>query len=427
MSNKLESGESVQYAESGDVSAPHRGDSLVGWGVAATTASKVSTAGPKLSVREIQDVVSALRTAADEAVDHVQRITQLEAAAGLRNSPVLVVDRATWSKATIESFKSMLTPTLRRLWDAKGHTMSSASTAVSAAVSGTELGVITGFLSANVLGQFDPFAGRHGRLLLVAPNIVTIERELMVEPSDFRLWVCLHEQTHRVQFAAAPWLQGHLQENITQLTAGMLDSQDALADRLKNAAKVASEAFKGRKSGSDSEELPSQSTLMSAIQTPEERAILSHVTAVMSLLEGHANVVMDAIDASIVPSVKTIRRRFDDRGRNRSSLENFVRRLLGLDAKMRQYRDGQIFVEYAVKELGMSGFNVVWEGPENLPTEHELHHPQEWVERMRSGQGGPGNQAGQGDLAGQGGAGPAETVDADAGAHAPQTDATSGN
>ncbi len=370
----------------------NRGDSLIGWGIAATTASKVTTAGPRLSSKEIKDVVAALRVSADEAVDHVQRITQLEAAAGLRNSPVLVVDRATWAQATIESFRTMLSPSLRRLWDAKGDTMSAGSLAVSSAVSGTELGVITGFLSGNVLGQFDPFSGTNGRLLLVAPNIVTIERELVVEPADFRLWVCLHEQTHRVQFAAAPWLQGHLQENIEKLTGGLLDSPDDLVDRLKNAARVATEVFKGRNSLSPSsasssksgEVLPSQSTLMSALQTPEERAVLSHVTAVMSLLEGHANVVMDAIDASIVPSVKTIRRRFDDRGKNRTSLEKFIRRVLGLDAKMRQYQDGQKFVQHAVDAMGMDGFNVVWAGPENLPTEHELHNPQEWVERMRA-------------------------------------------
>lgn len=362
----------------------NRGESLIGWGVANTTAAKVSTAGPKLSSREIQDVVSALRLAADEAVDHVQRITGLEAAAGLRNSPVLVVDRATWAQATIESFRTMLSPALQRLWEAKGHTMSPGSVAVSSAVSGGELGVITGFLSANVLGQFDPFAGEHGRLLLVAPNIVTIERDLVVDPADFRLWVCLHEQTHRVQFAAAPWLQGHLQENINKLTSGLLDSPDALSSRLKNAAAVASEALKGRKSSAGADELPSQGSLMAAIQTPEERAVLSHVTAVMSLLEGHANVVMDAIDASVVPSVKTIRRRFDDRGKNRTSVEKFIRRVLGMDAKMRQYQDGQKFVQHAVDELGMDGFNVVWSGPENLPTEHELHNPQEWVERMRS-------------------------------------------
>lgn len=109
---------------------------------------------------------------------------------------------------------------------------------------------------------------------------------------------------------------------------------------------------------------------------------MSHLTAVMSLLEGHANVVMDAVDASIVPTVKTIRRRFEDRGKNRSPLERLVRKLLQLDAKAAQYRDGQKFVGHIVDVIGMEKFNTIWESSEHLPTEEELHDPDSWISRM---------------------------------------------
>ncbi|TFI36338.1 hydrolase, partial [Micrococcus endophyticus] len=124
--------------------------------------------------------------------------------------------------------------------------------------------------------------------------------------------------------------------------------------------------------------------LLGALQDEEDRARLSHVTAVMSLLEGHANVVMDGVDADVVSSVKTIRRRFEDRADRRSPLDRMLRRLLGMDAKMAQYRDGQRFVSAAVAELGMDGFNVVWDAPELLPTEDELHRPERWTARVRA-------------------------------------------
>ncbi|MGJ9404392.1 zinc-dependent metalloprotease [Arthrobacter sp. KK5.5] len=364
---------------------------LINWELAAGTAARLSTPGPKLTPAEAADVVADLRRHADESVGHVHRITGLEAARDLRDSQVLIVDRASWARANVHSFEALLEPVLRRLAETKRDQLDAGSVAVGATVTGAEMGSILAFLSSKVLGQYDPFAALMragiapgGRLLLVAPNIVEIERELNVEPADFRLWVCLHEQTHRVQFASAPWLRDHLRESIGQLTGGLFDKADGFGDRLRAAARAAVESRVGRdrRDEGTTPEPGSGAGLLSVIQDPEDRAVMSHLTAVMSLLEGHANVVMDAVDASIVPSVKTIRQRFNDRGANRGALETWLRRFLGMEAKMRQYADGQRFVSAVVRRIGMDGFNVVWEGPENLPTERELHHPDEWISRV---------------------------------------------
>ncbi|MEE1621409.1 zinc-dependent metalloprotease [Zafaria sp. Z1313] len=367
---------------------------LINWDLAAATAARLTTAGPKLKTREIEQLVEELRAHADASVEHVHRITGLDAARGLRDSSVLVVDRSSWAKANIQSFQALLDPALRRLAETKGDKLSGSGAAIGGGVTGAEMGAILSFLASKVLGQYDPFAGllrpglpAGGRLLLVAPNIVEIERELNVEPDDFRLWVCLHEQTHRVQFAAAPWLRDHLRENIGALTSGLLDKADGLGERLKAAAREALDARAGRAPASSPEDAAGEGkgsgpALLTALQDPEDQAVMSHLTAVMSLLEGHANVVMDAVDASIVPSVKTIRRRFNQRGANRGPVETWLRRVLGLEAKMRQYADGQKFVAAVVKEVGMEGFNAVWERAENLPSERELHHPEEWVARV---------------------------------------------
>ncbi len=252
------------------------------------------------------------------------------------------------------------------------------------------MGAILAFLSSKVLGQYDPFAGllreevpSGGRLVLVAPNIVAIERELKVDINDFRLWVALHEQTHRVQFAAAPWLREHLRGKISELLASLLAEPEALGQRIKAAAG----SLTGGNSKTENAQVPAEEAesslgLLSALQNSEQKEILSHVTAVMSLLEGHANVVMDAVDSSIVPTVKTIRQRFGGRGKDRSPLEKWIRKMLGMDAKMRQYADGQRFVNKAVALVGMETFNKVWERVENLPTETELHHPEQWAARI---------------------------------------------
>ncbi|SJN30499.1 possible hydrolase [Micrococcus lylae] len=419
----------------------------IDWAVAARTAGALVPPGPRLSARQAKAEAEGLRRAADASVEHVHRLTGLEAARDLRDSQVLIVDRATWATANTRSFKALLAPTFAHLAATRPQEYAVSTTPVATAATGAELGAILAFLGSKVLGQYDPFAalsGNGGRLMLVAPNVAAVRAEINVVPEDFRLWVCLHEQTHRVQFAAAGWLAAHLQEKLTELSSALFDKSDSLPERLRAAfaaalpgksnddgptgrpavsadpavtavgedpahgaggASAEEEAAvdlqtgagaavgKGGAGGPGGAERPGGAEgpggaerpggLLGALQDDEDRARLSHLTAVMSLLEGHANVVMDAVDAEVVETVKTIRRRFNARGDRRSPLERFVRRLIGMDAKMRQYADGQRFVDAAVAELGMDGFNVVWDDPALLPTEAEIHAPDLWVARMR--------------------------------------------
>lgn len=359
---------------------------LINWDFAAATAAKLAAPGPSLSGNEISAAVADLRRMADKSVPHVHQITGLDAAADLRDSQVLIVDRASWAKANTQSFSVMLASTLARVEEkaSSQNALKPTARAISGTVTGAQLGGILAFLSSKVLGQYDPFAAMApgspippaGRLLLVAPNIISVERELGVDPSDFRLWVCLHEQTHRVQFAAAPWLREHMLAEVDKLSGLLLGNIDTLGERVSTALRGVGKTPVG------AEVQKSPGGLMDLLQDPAEKAALSHLTAVMSLLEGHANVVMDAVDASIVPTVKTIRQRFNARGKDRGAVEKLIRNLLGLNAKMRQYTDGARFVRAAVSHVGMTGFNAVWESAENLPTEAEIHAPSEWVRRM---------------------------------------------
>jgi coenzyme F420 biosynthesis associated uncharacterized protein len=356
---------------------------LINWDLAASAAARLAPAGPDLKPAAINEAVDSLRRLADASVPHVHEITGLEAARDLRDSSVLVVDRASWAKANTQSFAVMLKPAMQKMLDNRRGSLSPSAASVSGAITGSQLGAVLAFLSSKVLGQYDPFAAlaenssapAAGRLLLVAPNIISVERELNVTPEDFRLWVCLHEQTHRVQFAAAPWLRHHMLEQIDNLSGHLLGNVDSLMDR----ATAAARSLKDRSATGNT---PGRGAILDLLQDPEEKAAISHLTAVMSLLEGHANVVMDAVDASIVPSVKTIRQRFNDRGKDRGVIEKFIRSLLGLDAKMRQYSDGARFVRAVVDVAGMEGFNRVWDSADNLPTEPEIHDAKLWLERM---------------------------------------------
>lgn len=377
---------------------------MINWELAAKTAANLAPAGPDLSGSEISAAVENLRLMAEKSVPHVHEISRLEAAKDLRDSEVLVVDRASWAKANTQSFAVMMDPVLRAL-AAKAATSSKSNSpapgspgaAISASVTGAQLGGALAFLSSKVLGQYDPFsalgqsepntAHSGGRLLLVAPNIITVERDLKVDPADFRLWVCLHEQTHRVQFAAAPWLRHHMLGEIEKLGELLVGDSENFGERLLESAKSL-----GRKNNSPANSgsgvadsgIPesSRGTLLDLLQDPEQKAALSHLTAVMSLLEGHANVVMDGVDQRIVPTVRTIRQRFNGRGKDRGIIEKFIRNLMGLDAKMKQYSDGAKFVRDTVAVVGMDGFNNVWNQAENLPTEAEIHNARLWVERM---------------------------------------------
>ena len=201
-------------------------------------------------------------------------------------------------------------------------------------------------------------------MLLVAPNIVHVERELDADPTDFRLWVCLHEETHRVQFTAVPWMRDHLYEQIGRLS-DVIEPTRLLDDGLKGL----SEALKGESKGS----------LLDILGSPEQREIMDHLTGVMSLLEGHADVVMDGVGPSVIPSVKDIRKKFTRRRQGVGMLDKFLRRALGLDAKMAQYRDGAAFVRGVVDKVGMADFNVVWQDPAHLPTKAEIADPAAWV------------------------------------------------
>ncbi|MGE5719949.1 MAG: zinc-dependent metalloprotease [Nocardioidaceae bacterium] len=347
---------------------------MIDWDLAVLAASKMSGPGPMVSRDQAEAAVAELREGAHRSTPLVREYTGLVAEE--RTAPVLVVDRPGWIQANVDGFATIISPLVDKMREKRG-TPSPMAEAVGSRVTGLELGGLLGFMSTKVLGQFDPFhapAGTNtaGRLLLVAPNIVHVEGELDVDPADFRLWVCLHEETHRVQFTAVPWMRDHIHGEI----AALIDSVEV------DPAKMAAMFGEGVKRLGDLFRGDEEVSLLDLVQTPEQKVVLDRITAVMSLLEGHADVVMDGVGPEVIPSVAEIRRKFNRRRKGTSTMDRVIRKLLGFDAKMAQYRNGAVFVRGAIDEVGMEGFNQIWASPENLPSKAEIGDPSAWVRRV---------------------------------------------
>ena len=339
--------------------------SPIDYDLAVRTAARLAPPPPKISWAEAAQVVDELRGLAVEAEEHVRSVTGL-----VPPGPVLaatVVDRPGWAAANVAGFAVVLEPLAHLLVAKQPNALAGA---VTARVTGVQMGSVLAWLSGKVLGQYEVFLPEQGtgRLVLVAPNIVETERKLGVDPHDFRLWVALHEVTHRTQFTAVPWLHAHVRSEVSALiTAAKLDDPTALVGR-----------FKAALTG-----LPRGGSLVELLQSPEQKEVLDRVTGFMSLLEGHAEHVMDGVGPSVVPSVRTIRSRFQERRAERGgSLDRVLRRVLGLDLKALQYAEGKRFVDAVVDAVGMAGFNRVWESPSTLPSRVEITDPGAWVRRV---------------------------------------------
>ncbi|SEE92008.1 zinc-dependent metalloprotease [Ruania alba] len=362
-------------------------DRAIDWPLATSRAAALTRPGPRVPPAELAEFVAELRTSAREAPAHVGAVTGLlEPALQAGSGPVYVIDRPRWTEANIEMLRGTI-----------GDVLPAPSQPWGARFAGEELGVLLSLLASRVLGQYDPFTRRTdgadgtapgadgaaplsaqpGRLVLVAPNIWRIHDDLGVRRRDFGMWVCLHEQTHALQFAAAPWLSDHLRERMRSLMSAVTDT-DSGAQRLQDLLRALPKVLTGERHDAPA------GGLVDAVLSDSERAAMAEMAAVMSLLEGHADVVMDAVGPRVVPTVKKIRKAFEKRRAGTGPIDLLLRRILGLDAKLAQYRNGAAFVRGVVDQVGHEGFNAVWSGPHALPSADEIADPAAWVRRLHS-------------------------------------------
>jgi coenzyme F420 biosynthesis associated uncharacterized protein len=341
---------------------------FVDWDLAAATAGALSKSGPAVSYEEATQVVAQLRDLTEEAAGHVAAYTGLTAQ--VEAPPVRVVDRKDWAAVNIAGLKQVIIPLVTRLSGDKQP--GAVADAIGSRVTGVQAGTVLAYLSGRVLGQYEVFSAEPGQLLLNAPNIVEVERKIGADPRDFRLWVCLHEVTHRTQFTAVPWMRGYF-----------LGEVQAFVDASQNGEHILERMRRGVATLSDALRDPdSRSSVIDLVQTPAQKAVLDRLTALMTLLEGHAEFVMDGVGPEVIPSVESIRAKFNQRRESGNPLEKAIRRLLGIEVKMRQYAEGHKFVHGVVERVGMAGFNKIFDSPLTLPRLDELGDPDAWVARV---------------------------------------------
>ena len=335
----------------------------VDWNFAATVGAKLVRPGPAATDYTHRQVIDQLAEASRTAELPVREVTGLIEGGEIPEAHI--VDRVEWIRAATQSMRVMTGGT------------ESPRGFITGRITGAQTGAVLAFISSGILGQYDPFGPNGGELLLVYPNVIAVERQLRVLPADFRLWVCLHEVTHRVQFRANPWLADHMSQSLAVLTE---DAGEAVGDVVERLA----ELVRDRRDGVAPE--PNSSGvlgLLRAVQSEPQRHALDQLLVLGTLLEGHADHVMDAVGPAVVPSVATIRRRFNERRqRKQPPLQRIVRALLGFDAKLSQYTRGKAFVDHVVGKVGMARFNAVWSSAETLPLPTEIDEPQRWIDRV---------------------------------------------
>ena len=289
-----------------------------------------------------------------------------------------VVSRAEWAAVNLQPLQHILDPVAARLdarLDRSAGPLAGALKMGASATLAAEAGLVMGYLSGRVLGQYDVSllgADTDPRLLFVGPNLAGAVRDLEVDAEAFGRWICAHELTHVFQFQGVPWLRDHM--------SGLLRRYvDTLEVRIES----------GSAGGLPS--LPDPSRLVEAfregglaalVQSPEQRALMEEIQSAMSVVEGYAEHVMDAIAPEVIPGHELLRDAMTRRRRSRSAPQRIIERLLGFDVKLRQYEQGKLWADEVAAEAGIEGLNRVWASPEALPTSRELQHPRMWLDRV---------------------------------------------
>jgi coenzyme F420 biosynthesis associated uncharacterized protein len=295
---------------------------------------------------------------------------------GLRtpgNVSARVLDRREWVDSNIGSMRTMLEPLMERFGE---RLAKSPFAPFSRRVAATEMGALLGYMSQRVLGQYDllvPDDPRGDAVYYVGGNILGLEKRFAFRPGDFRLWIAIHEVTHRAQFTGVPWMRDYFLGLVRQAMNLVEPDPKTLAKAITRAA---DEVRSGRNP-------LDEGGIVGMFATPEQRGVLGQVQALMSVLEGHGNVVMDELGKEHVAGQERMSRVLSQRRRN-GGIAGLLHKLLGLEQKMRQYEVGEQFVRGVYAEAGRHAIDVVWDRPENLPTVNELQEPVQWLARVGS-------------------------------------------
>lgn len=304
---------------------------------------------------------------------------QVAAETGLRSlsgeARARVTDRQGWIRANIASFQRLMSPITDRLDE---QLASSPFAPVARRAAGVEVGTMLGWMSGRVLGQYDLLVIEDENpedqdiVYYVGPNVLGLEKRFGFPPREFRHWLALHEVTHRAQFTGIPWMREHFLGLVKQTVEGVDPDPKRFIDALGRAV---TEMRAGRNPLDDG-------GIMGIIASPEQRLVLDQVSGLMSLLEGHGDVTMDRAGADAIPNAERFGQVLRARRNQNKSAAKILQKLIGLEAKMKQYEQGEAFIERVEREGGSELLDRAWIEAANLPTIAEIRDPEAWIARV---------------------------------------------
>lgn len=345
----------------------------VDWQVARSVAARVARRDPYgqlVSAASLQPCFEALTAQAEVLVAETTGLPSLAGPGRAR-----VTDRSGWVGANVASFQRLLRPLTDRFGERLG---SSTLAPIGRRVTGAEVGLLLGWMSTRVLGQYDLLIVEDERpeeqdlVYYLGSNIVALERRFAFPPDEFRLWIALHECTHRAQFTGVPWLRPHFLGLVDRLLSSVEPDPGRLVAGLKAAVAEARSGGRPLDRGG----------LAAVVATPEQRQVLDQIGGMMALLEGHGEVTMDRAGEGLLPSAERFGRVLRARRQSSRGLAKLLQRLVGLDAKLAQYEQGTTFITAVEAAGGAELFAKVWEGPHRLPTLDEIREPSRWIARV---------------------------------------------
>ncbi|MGH8924949.1 MAG: zinc-dependent metalloprotease [Acidimicrobiia bacterium] len=340
------------------------------WPLAVPVAKRVAGTYPLADTYHLAHMKGQVPGLFSEAAALVESETGLQTPGA---PEVRVVSRGEWAERNLATFSRMLAPLEEKIASKLEEAGRNNTPALARRVIAIETGALLGLLAKRVLGQYElvlPEDESGDVVALVGANILALERQHQFRPAEFRMWIVLHEATHRAQFLGVGWLRDYFLSLIDELVA----SAGPTPGRLSRLVAEVIEA------GRSNRPLIDDSGLLGLFATPEQKTIIDRVQALMSLLEGHGHVVMDRIGARLLPSQDRMSTILKLRRRDPRTAALF--RLLGMEMKMKQYELGETFIMKVEKEAGWPALDRAWEGPESLPTLPEIYNPGEWLRRV---------------------------------------------
>src|SRR5688572_24417086 len=345
----------------------------VSWDLAERVAVWVAGRDPFAASYHCASLAPDFAELTAEAEELVAAATGLRSLAGPARARV--TDRAGWIRANIASFQRLLRPVIEKL----GPRLESSPVAPAGrAIAGVQVGTMLGWMATRVLGQYDLLLVEEERpeeqdiVYYVGPNVLALEKRLAFPPRAFRLWLALHEVTHRSQFTGIPWMRDHFRGLVEQ----SLNSLDPDPKRFIEALRRAVDEIRAGRNPLD------EGGIVSLLAGPEQHAVLLQVQGLMSLLEGHGDVTMDRAGADRIPSAERFGRVLRERRANAKPIAKVLQRLIGLEAKLNQYAHGERFIAEVERMAGVGSLDHVWGDPGRLPSLDEIRHPEAWLDRV---------------------------------------------